>query len=363
MNMKRKIGIILGIAGILVFHITCNGTKKSVADSNSDATVITPSKGNSVFYESEVVKMKTGTITVKGEVKNPGPVDFGKLYKHEIVMREAVINGSDEVRFNGAFRYIGYSLLDILQSFIISKKNEAAFKPQIDLYIVIENDKGESIVFSWSEIFHTSNLHQVLIATESAPIKPHKAEVNYEIGDTWKVVAGNDLYSYRILDNPTSITIYSFDKKEFPIDKSMGAMMYSPNVKLIIDDKVVMTIPAIEDESRFICYNTVHYGMGMGYHENTVFKGLSLIPLMKENINIFDKDKIRNGLICFASIDGYRSVFSFSELFNRCDQAFPILAVPKNPKNGGYYRIFLPSDFFADRSVKSLKEMYFFMAP
>lgn len=361
--MKRKIAGILGIIGILLLQMNCNVTKQSGVDSNTGATVINPVAGNSVFYESSLVKLKSGTIKVKGEVQNPGQVDLGKLYKHEIVIREASLNSTNEIDFKGAYRYVGYSLLDILQPFIVAKKNAEAFKPQIDLYIVIENDKGESVVFSWSELFHTANLHQVMIATECAPIKPHKVEVNYETGSIWKVVAANDLYSFRVLENPTSISVYSFDKKEFPINKSMGPTIYSPSIKVVMDDKEIMTIPAVEDKSKFIVYNTIHYGMGMGYHDTHQFQGISLITALNGNLNILDKDLIRNGLVCFASVDGYRSVFSFSELFNRFDQSFPILAVPLSPNNGGFYRIFLPSDFFADRSVKSVKEMYIFKAP
>ncbi|MFW5758861.1 MAG: hypothetical protein ACOCYO_09280 [Bacteroidota bacterium] len=59
-------------------------------------------------------------------------------------------------------------------------------------------------------------------------------------------------------------------------------------------------------------------------------------------------------------MDSYRAIYSFSELFNRTDQVFPILAVPDDPMDGGFYRIFHPSEFYADRSVKSVKEMYLF---
>jgi hypothetical protein len=303
--------------------------------------------------------MNTSTIMVKGEVMTPGIVDLSMLYKHEIVLKEAVLDSSNEIEFIGAYRYIGYSLYDLLQPFVLNKKNAETFKPQIDLYIVIENDKGESVVFSWSEIFHTCNIHQVLIATESAPVKPHKVQVNYPVTQTWKVVAGNDLFSFRILENPTSITVYSFDKKEYPIDRTISPM-FSSEVKVISDSKEIASIPVIQDKTQSIRYNTIFYGMGMGYHHNPYFEGLSLPELLKEQIRTADSERIRHGLVCFASVDGYRSVFSYSELFNRNDQVIPILAIPENHQDGGYYRNFLPTDFFADRSVKSLKEIYFF---
>lgn len=98
----------------------------------------------------------------------------------------------------------------------------------------------------------------------------------------------------------------------------------------------------------------------MGYHPNPEFKGIPLKSLMKKPNNLFDREWIMNGLVCFSSIDGYRAIYSYSELFNRSDQVIPILSIPENVEDGGYYRIYLPTDFFADRSVKSLKEIYFF---
>ncbi len=352
--MKKKLVIILGI---LLLNITIN--KAQHTDVNSGATVINMKSGNSMFHASKTVKLKTGILSVNGEVKFPGVIDLSQFYLHEIVVKEAGNTENDKNEFTGAYRYIGYSLYDLLEPYILSKNNAETFKPEIDLYIVIKNDKGESVVFSWSEIFHTNILHQVLIAIETAVIKPHKAEVNYPINKSWKIVAGNDLFSFRNLENPSSITVCSFNQKDYPIDSTISPM-YSQEVKVIIDNKELMKIPLIKDKASYIKYYTNFFGMGLGYHKNPYFEGIPLNTFMLNQINQFDKETIKHGLVCFASIDGYRSIFSFSELFNRNDQLFPILAVPENPNEGGFYRIFLPSDFFADRSVKSMNEIYFF---
>jgi hypothetical protein len=52
----------------------------------------------------------------------------------------------DSNRFIGAYRYDGYSLYDILNHLILKKKNEAEFPPIIDMYVKVENDRGESVV-------------------------------------------------------------------------------------------------------------------------------------------------------------------------------------------------------------------------
>jgi len=98
----------------------------------------------------------------------------------------------------------------------------------------------------------------------------------------------------------------------------------------------------------------------MGYHPSESFSGPQLQHLLEEKISLQNPEMIQKGLVCFAGLDGYRTIFSYSELFNRADQVFPILSV--NNDDGGYYRIFLPADFYADRSVKALSEIYFFNA-
>jgi hypothetical protein len=89
-------------------------------------------------------------------------------------------------------------------------------------------------------------------------------------------------------------------------------------------------------------------------------KGPELNEFMEGQVDLFDEHWNGRGLVCFAGIDGYRAVYSFSELFNRLDQVMPILAISDNIEKEGYFRIFHPSSFYADRSVKSLSEIYLF---
>ncbi|MFW6222463.1 MAG: hypothetical protein ACOC3T_02500, partial [Bacteroidota bacterium] len=263
------------------------------------------------------------------------------------------------VNFIGAYRYRGYSLFDLLHPFNQEKKNMEEFRPAIDLYVVVENDKGETVVFSWSEIFHTNNPHQVMIATDAAPIVPYRKEVDYGMSEKWKIVAASDLFAYRVLENPVKITVRSFDKKEYPIDREYDPL-YSDGIDVVMNDEILRHIPAEENPENYTRYHSSFYGMGMGYHEAQYFQGPELSGLLKDTLEFFNPQWNRNGLVCFASVDGYRALYSYSELFNRTDQVFPILAVPDDPMDGGFYRIFHPSEFYADRSVKSVKEMYLF---
>lgn len=341
---------------------SCVTQKKITVDAKSGATIKATSKGNSLYHNTELINMQAGALEVTGEVQNGGKVDFSKFYKKEVFVKEALVKGSDQ-EFIGAYRYSGYSLFDILNEFKLEKKNVELFRPEIDLYIVIENDKNESVVFSWSEIFHTSKLHEIILATEAAPIEPHRKSVSYPVSKTWKIVAANDLYSHRNIENPTRLTVLSFNKKDYTIKRDLDPV-YSAELKIVIDN---LSSQAVSDfyiqkpdsTENLFKYNSTFYGMGMGYHPSPVFKGILLNDEFSSHINLLDNSLIKNGLLCFVSVDGYRAIFSFSELFNRVDQVSPMLAITENG-DGGYYRIYLPSDFYADRSVKGLSEIFLF---
>lgn len=356
--MMKKSAFVL-LTAVMLLLSGCKNISKSLTDAITGATLSMASNGNSLFHQTEEKQLAISEIRIEGEVDNTGIIDLANFYKREVFIKETRLNKNNEQEFTGAFRYKGYSLFDLLHPYKLNKKNAELFRPAIDLYVIIENDKGESVSFSWSEIFHTNNPHQILIASEVAQIKPYRKEVEYETGETWKVVAAGDLFANRVLENPTRITVKSFDLKDYPINRDLDPA-FSPEVTVTMENETVLTIPQITDKTKIIRYHSTFYGMGMGFHNTRYFDGYSLPALLQDSINLFDSEWIQNGLVCFASVDGYRAIFSYSELFNRIDQTAPLLSIPDNPEDGGYYRIFLQSDFYADRSVKALKEIYFF---
>ena len=358
-NIFLRVYLLIFVFTITVAMHSCSLLPKKLADAITGATKTMATDGNSLFHQTDEISLKTGTLVIEGEVKTPGKVNLDNHYKREVFIKESLYDADNGINFIGAYRYRGYSLFDLLHPFNHEKKNAEVFRPAIDLYVVIENAGGESVSFSWSEIFHTNNPHQIIIATEAAPIVPYRKEVNYKTGDTWKVVAANDLFAYRVLVDPVKITIHSFDKKAYVINRDIEPM-YSQEVQVFHNDKQIATIPQIEDEGAYTRYYSSFYGMGMGYHDAKYFQGPLLSKLLDGSIDFFDPKMNRHGLVCFAGLDGYRAIYSYSELFNRTDQVMPILAVPENPIDGGFYRIFHPAEFYADRSVKSLAEIFIF---
>ncbi len=224
--------LILG--GCLLALGSCNLIPDTWADAITGASKAMALDGNSLYHQTDEISLESGELEVAGEVKSPGKVNLNNHYKREVFIKEALYYRDTGTEFIGSYRYRGYSLFDLLHPFSQEKKNAEEFRPAIDLYVVIENDLGETVAFSWSEIFHTINPHQVLIATEVAPIVPYRKEVGYPVGDKWKVVSAGDLFAWRTLENPVRITVRSFDKKSYPIDRDLEPM-HSQYIRVVYD--------------------------------------------------------------------------------------------------------------------------------
>jgi len=352
----------LSPAAVLVTAVllnSCTILPDKWVDAITGATLDFAQDGNSLYHQTDEVSLEPGELSVEGEIKNAGKINLKKYYKREVVLKESRFDIDSGIMFTGAYRYKGYSLFDLLHEYNLDKKNTALFRPQIDAYIKVENSNGESVVFSWSEIFHTTNPHEIIIATEMAPIVPYRIEVDYPVGEKWRLVSAGDLFAFRMLEDPVKITVYSFDRKEYPINRELDPL-YSPAIKVILEEKELHTITPESSGGHNLTYYSNFYGMGMGYHHADSFTGPALQEVLKGVIEPFDARLNRNALVCFASADGYRAIYSYSELFNRADQTAPLLAITANQNDGGYYRNFLPGDFYADRSVKAIREMFIF---
>ena len=353
---KKKNFSLLIVTAIFLFQAGC---KNFSFDGITGASLPFDPDGNSMYHQSDETAMQPNTLEVLGEVEESGVVDLTQFYKREVVLRGAKLLDNGECEFAGAYRYIGYSHLDLLHTFNHQKKNKEEFPPAIDLYVVVENDKGEAVSLSWGEIFYTLNPHQILISTVSAPVKPYKVEVEYPVEKQWKLVIASDLYSNRQLVNPVKITVKSFDKKDYVIDREIDPL-FAPEMVISFADTLTIPVNDLLAADRNLEYKTIFYGMGMGHHPNPGFKGISLEKVMDRYVEDYPTSWLRNGLVCFAGMDGYRTVYSFSELFYRADFSATMLQITEEMEDGGRYRIFSPGDFYADRSVKSLAEMYIF---
>ena len=310
---------------------------------------------NDFYDDAETVKLSLQSLTVSGEVANPGNIDLSALPMHSVIVKETLLEGEKD-HFVGAYRYDGYSLYDILDRIVLKKKNETHFPPIIDLYVEIENEKNEKVVFSWGEIYYPIHRHEILLATQVARIVPSKTKDLWPLPTESRLVVASDLLTHRNISNPTKITIHSYTG-DFVINKGMKPMV-AESFSIMNQDKKVQEVSKVPGQMINYTYPSVFYGRGTGIHGTTPFEGVLLKEMLKDFVKL-SVENLQKGLIIIAGKDGYHAAYTFSEIMNRNDQAeFLVISTPAN-EDGGAFKIYPSADFFSDRAIKSVESIRF----
>jgi hypothetical protein len=308
------------------------------------------------FYDNvETYPLQVKELYIDGEIANPGKVDFKSLPVHSVIVKETLLDSTGADRFVGAYRYDGYSLFDILDKKILKKANNSEFKPIIDLYVEIENDKGEKVVFSWGEVYYPNNLHKILIANAVSRIVPSKTKELWPLPVESKIVAASDLVTERNIISPVRITVKSYPHS-FTVQQGM-APMYSSGIHIFSSSGQVGKIETLPEKLNSTTFNTIFYGRGKGIHSTTPFNGILLKDLLLKNYPL-NRENLKSGIMCIVGKDGYRCAVSYSELFNRNDQQEFMVIKTGDKEDGGLFRIFAAADFFSDRAIKSVSEIH-----
>lgn len=291
-------------------------------------------------------------IEVTGEVAEIIRIDLTGLPKRSIVVKETRLAGN-EVEFIGAYRYDGVSLYDILRSVPVKKRNAAEFNPVIDQYVVVYGAKGDSVVFSWGEIFYPVNIHQILVATKVMRIVPSKTLDQWPLPDRKKIIAGHDLFTERNIAEPVKIAIRSI-RVSYKVDRSVKLWAPEMTISGFGEKPVVMTsLPAslpVEEIGQ------VFYGRGSGIHGITKFRGVWMKDLLPP-LTPITPQRIRTGLFVIAAVDGYRCAMTYSELMNRNDNAGVLIMDENTYERAGRFSCLFAADFFSDRAIKSITEI------
>jgi hypothetical protein len=305
---------------------------------------------NSFFDDSEPRSYALKSIAIQGEVQDPGPVDLSSLPIRSIAIKELGAE-KGEGAFKGAFFVSGYSLYDILSSKKVKKAPENTFMPPVDLYAIVENEKGEKAVFSWGEIFYR-NSFDILITKTIQAINPARSKATWTLPEVPRLVCAGDLLNVRYIANPTKITVKSFHGA-VPKDKPKDIYSAEFRISGKTGSFTVTDIPAsVEKRSA----TEVGYGHGMGFKGAQKASGYLLKELIASNLK--PGPEILGKYIAVASAkDGYRVVLSLSEIMNRSDNQDLLLIEKKDSPGEGRYTLFPAGDYFADRDVKAVEKI------
>ena len=341
-----------------LFIIACSVEK---SDNNYDAKYLRPLMADTIdatndFYDNaESFSLPVQALSIEGEIENPGTVDFSKLPLRSVIVKETLLS-DDGDKFVGAYRYDGYALYDILNQIKLNKKNKEEFNPIIDLYVQIENDKGEKVNISWGEIYYPNQLQGIIIASKVMRIVPSKTNDLWPLPEENKLVIPSDLITERNISSPVKITVKSYPKSFVTIKELKP--LYSPKIDIYNENHIVETLTENPKDLQIEKFNTIFYGRGRGIHSTQPFTGVMLKEVMAKHIS-FTKKNIREGLFLVVAKDGYRGVFTFSEVMNRNDQSEILLICRPELTDKGIFRLFPACDFFSDRAIKGVNEIYF----
>lgn len=318
-------------------------------------TVDTSDFTNDFYDNAKTYALKTNDLVIEGEISNPGKAAISNLMLHSIIVKETLIDGSGD-QFIGAYKYEGYSLYDLLNQSHLAKKNADSFKPIIDLFVEIENDEGEKVIFSWGEIFYPNHLHEIIIATKVTRIVPSKTNELWDLPTDSKIVVASDLITERNIAKPKIIRVKSYPKNLI-VEKGKYPL-FSPKVDFYFENEKKETFFQNPGQIPETTLHTIFYGRGRGIHSTQPFTGIDLKSLFKDKIKQ-SKKAIQEGIFVMAADDGYRAVFSYSEICNRNDQASILLICSPEVKTDGIFRLFPSCDFFSDRAIKGLNGIYY----
>lgn len=359
-NMKFRSISILALLLLMISYSCKNDTAKD-EDSNTltedlSLMAIDSTDATNDFYDnSETILLPGDQIEVLGEVSNPGFVNFSTLPLRSVMVKETRWSKYGNL-FTGAFRYDGYSLQDILNERILQKKNADSFNPIVDLYVEIENDKGEKTVISWGELYYNNHLDEIIIATRVSRVIPSKSKTLWELPTEAKLVVVGDLLTERNISNPTKITVKSYPI-ELEVEKGKNPL-YSATCDFMIENEKKLTLTEHPEDYPIIETHTIFYGRGRGLHSTDPFTGLSLKAYLSNLVEKTPK-AIREGIFVVAADDGYRAMFTYSEICNRNDQGELLLTCRPEDQNGGAFRVIPCFDFFSDRAIKGINTIYY----
>ncbi len=307
---------------------------------------------DSLAAEAVYREFTLSPIRIEGEVENPAVVELGTLPIRSVPVKELGLDESGKLQFKGAFFYTGYSLYDILKTVKVKKANNKDFKPSTDLYLVVENDKNQRVVISWGEVFYASAHFQIIISKEVEAINPSKVKTRWSLPTDSRLICANDINNDRFIPNPTRIIVRSYSGS-FATEKPND--VYTPEIKVLMGTQshIVSEIAASIEQRK---YSLVGYGHGMGYKGVQSVNGFVLKDVLNGIIQP-NPDDLRTSIAVISAKDGYRAVFSLSEIINRNDNQDMLIIDKKESRSDGRYALFASADFFVDRNVKAIEKI------
>ena len=302
-------------------------------------------------------------LTIGGAVRQPlnlGPEDLARMESVSVRLNEV----TRDKQFHGVFTYRGVPLRTLLELATVQRET-SGFSKNIDLAVVVRNREGKDAVLSWGEIFY-KNPGDIIVAFSASPIRPHHTsctdchgmdvaqpaldQLNRKVVFP-KLVVANDFLTDRSLEDVVSIEVVDLKGRA---EKKSTKKLFAPKLTLVVDGKTT----EITDLSGYMRMDVLakEVGDGRGYHGLKNFTGASL----REVLSKAGVGQEANAVILASAPDGYRSLFSYGEVFLAPQGERMVVADRLDGKaidENGRFVLVPPDDLAADRDVKAVERI------
>lgn len=294
------------------------------------------------------------SLTVDGKVKQTYHFtshSFRLLAKARIRTPEV----SPEGEILGAYIYTGIPVLYIMEGIVTEKNPSAAFDRPLDMVVIFTSSSGQTAYFSYGELTTAGDSLPITLAYHREPILPAKNPENYTRNKYRENITGLRLIcprepgTARYLDNVVrmSLTLLSTPDRLLPAQKK-NRDCSSTSIECIEDNNkwpaLFENIPLKKISNWF----RIGHGRGIkGDHLYTA-EGYHLPSFLKHNF----PGCSAGDFFIFVACDGYRGLFSGSEIFRTTagDSLLLLKTLNGKPPQGGI-TLGATADFFVDRCV------------
>ncbi len=302
-------------------------------------------------------------LTIGGAVRQPLNLSVDDLGRMESVsVRLDEVTADKE--FHGVFTYRGVPLRTLLELAVVQKEGPGFSKP-VDLAVVVKSREGRTAILSWGELFYR-NPSEVVIAVSGTPIRPHSAncgschgmdlaqpaldQLNRKVVFPRLVVA-DDFFTDRSIEDVVSVEVVDL---KGPVEKKDVKKLFAPKLTLVVKGKTT----EIGDLSKYKRMEVFakEVGDGRGYHGVKDLSGASL----KDILSAAGAGKEKESVIIATAPDGYRTLFSYGELFlaPRGERIVVADRLGGRPLDeNGRFCLVPPDDLAADRTVKAVERI------
>ncbi len=259
---------------------------------------------------------------------------------------------TSEGKVMGAYFYQGIPLYFILDGIAPHKDITDQFDRPLDMVITFISKSGLTSNFSYGELTMCDDNNPVTLAFHRTPLLPSKDPGKYNKNKYknplkgFRLICPGDLYDDRYLENVIAVklTLLPSSDNLFPVlskgkECSSKELFYIKNGKKLKSS--LENIPLITIANWF----RIGHGRGIKSKKHEVVKGYLLRSWIKKHYGPGKPDDF----YIFAGCDGYRSVFSWAEIY-RTENGKKMILV-----NGEKGLTLGPAgDFFIDRNIWAL---------